>query len=111
MTVADIQKILDAEVLTGEEHLQRETGGVYCSDMMSDVLAYADDHSVLVTGLCNAQVIRTAEMLDMACIVFVRGKRPDENMCRLADECQMTILMTPQSMFSASGKLYQAGLR
>ena len=60
MTVEDIQKVLGAEVLMGKEHLCGKAGSVYSSDMMSDVLAFAEDHSVLVTGLCNPQVIRTA---------------------------------------------------
>ncbi|RGY95774.1 DRTGG domain-containing protein [Clostridium sp. AM58-1XD] len=111
MTVADIQSVLDAKVLMGEEQLSGEAGSVYSSDMMSDVLAYAEDHSVLVTGLCNPQVIRTAEMLDMACIIFVRGKVPDEQMCKLAKERDMVILLTSSSMFTTCGLLYQAGLR
>ena len=84
---------------------------MYSSDMMSDVLAFAEDHSVLVTGLCNPQVIRTAEMLDMACIIFVRGKKPDEQMCRMAGEKDMVILSTAFSMFKTCGLLYEAGLR
>ena len=105
MTVEDIQKVLGAEVLMGKEHLCGKAGSVYSSDMMSDVLAFAEDHSVLVTGLCNPQVIRTAEMLDMACIIFVRGKKPDEQMCRMAGENDMVILSTPFSMFKTCGLL------
>lgn len=111
MTVGDIQKVLGAEVLMGKEHLFGEAGSVYSSDMMSDVLAFAEDHSVLVTGLCNPQVIRTAEMLDMVCIIFVRGKRPDEQMCKMAGEKNMVILLTGHSMFQTCGLLYEAGLR
>ncbi|HJA72615.1 MAG TPA: hypothetical protein IAA07_13745 [Candidatus Lachnoclostridium stercoravium] len=111
MTVEDIQKVLGAEVLMGKEHLCGKAGSVYSSDMMSDVLAFAEDHSVLVTGLCNPQVIRTAEMLDMACIIFVRGKKPDEQMCRMAGEKDMVILSTAFSMFKTCGLLYEAGLR
>ena len=111
MTVEDIQKVLGAEVLMGKEHLCGKAGSVYSSDMMSDVLAFAEDHSVLVTGLCNPQVIRTAEMLDMACITFVRGKKPDEQMCRMTGEKDMVILSTAFSMFKTCGLLYEAGLR
>ena len=111
MTVEDIQKVLGAEVLMGKEHLCGKAGSVYSSDMMSDVLAFSKDHSVLVTGLCNPQVIRTAEMLDMACIIFVRGKKPDEQMCRMAGEKDMVILSTAFSMFKTCGLLYEAGLR
>lgn len=74
MTVRDVREVLGARVLAGEEHLDREVRSACGSDMMSDVLAFSKDHSVLLTGLCNPQVIRTAEMLDIVCIIFVRGK-------------------------------------
>ena len=76
MTARDVQKILGARVLTGEEFLDREITSACASDMMSDVLAFSKDHSVLITGLCNPQVIRTAEMLDIVCVIFVRRKKP-----------------------------------
>ena len=78
--------------------------------MMSDVLAFSKDHSVLLTGLCNPQVIRTAEMLEIVCIVFVRGKKPDEAMLSMAEERGLIILSTGHRMFSACGMLYAAGL-
>lgn len=78
MTVRDVRDKLGAKVLAGENHLDEEVRSACGSDMMSDVLAFSKDHSVLLTGLCNPQVIRTAEMLDIVCIVFVRGKKPDE---------------------------------
>ena len=76
MTVRDVKDVLGARVLAGEEFLDREVKSACGSDMMSDVLAFSKDHSVLLTGLCNPQVIRTAEMLDIVCIIFVRGKKP-----------------------------------
>lgn len=72
MTARDVQRILGARVLVGEEFLDREITSACASDMMSDVLAFSKDHSVLITGLCNPQVIRTAEMLDIVCVIFVR---------------------------------------
>jgi predicted transcriptional regulator len=110
MTVEDIRKILGAKVLVGEEHLSEEVKSACGSDMMSDVLAYSKDHSVLLTGLCNPQVVRTAEMLDIVCIVFVRGKKPDEAMLQLAAERGIILLSTGHRMFSACGMLYEAGL-
>ena len=80
MTVRDIQEILGARVLCGEEWLDKEVHTACGSDMMSDVLAFVKDQAVLLTGLCNPQVIRTAEMMDIVCIVFVRSKKPDDNM-------------------------------
>lgn len=79
--------------------------------MMSDVLAFVKDQSVLLTGLTNPQVIRTAEMMDIICIVFVRGKEPDEQMIRMAKQSQIALLSAKQRMFTACGLLYSVGLR
>ncbi|MDC7288854.1 DRTGG domain-containing protein [Blautia schinkii] len=111
MTINAIKELLDAQVLFGEELLDLEAEFVFSSDMMSDVLAYAQDQSVLVTGLCNPQVVRTAEMLDIVCIVFVRGKSPDEHILRLAREKGIVILATEHHMFTTCGILYVNGLR
>ena len=86
MTARDVQKILGARVLVGEEFLDREITSACASDMMSDVLAFSKDHSVLITGLCNPQVIRTAEMLDIVCLIFVRRKHPDETILAMAKD-------------------------
>ena len=110
MTVKDVQEILGARVLTGEEFLDREVRSACGSDMMSDVLAFSKDHSVLLTGLCNPQVIRTAEMLDIVCLVFVRGKKPDETIIEMAKEREIIVLETGHRMFSSCGMLYKAGL-
>lgn len=110
MTVKDVKDILGARVLAGEDNLDEEVRSACGSDMMSDVLAFSKDHSVLLTGLCNPQVIRTAEMLDIVCIVFVRGKKPDESMLQMAEERGIILLSTGHRMFSACGMLYEAGL-
>lgn len=110
MTVRDVKDILGARVKVGEELLDQEVRSACGSDMMSDVLAFSKDHSVLLTGLCNPQVIRTAEMLDIVCIVFVRGKKPDETILDMARERQLVVLETGHRMFSACGMLYTAGL-
>ena len=73
MKISTIRELLDAKVVSGEEMLDSEVHSACGSDMMSDVLAYVKDQAVLLTGLVNAQVIRTAEMMDMLCIVFVRS--------------------------------------
>ena len=85
MTIREVVKLLDAEILCGAEHLDTEIHTACGSDMMSDVLAYVKDQSVLLTGLLNPQVVRTAEMMDMLCIVFVRGKRPEQPVIDLAE--------------------------
>ncbi|MDO4294566.1 MAG: DRTGG domain-containing protein [bacterium] len=110
MTVKDACAVLGARVLVGEELLEQEVRSACGSDMMSDVLAFSKDHSILLTGLCNPQVIRTAEMLDIVCIIFVRGKKPDETILQMARERNLVVLATGHRMFSACGMLYQAGL-
>jgi predicted transcriptional regulator len=110
MTVRDVKDVLGARVLVGEEFLDREARSACGSDMMSDVLAFSKDHSVLLTGLCNPQVIRTAEMLDIVCIIFVRGKKPAPEMLVMAKERGLVVLETGHRMFTACGLLYKAGL-
>ena len=111
MTIRDIQNILAAEVICGEDMLDREVHTACGSDMMSDVLAYYKDQAVLLTGLRNLQVIRTAEMMDIVCIVFVRGKKPDDSMIALAKEGGVALLSSPYRMFESCGVLYELGLR
>lgn len=111
MTLEDARRVLGARVLVGENCLEQEVGTVCGSDMMSDVLAFSKDHSILLTGLCNPQVIRTAEMLDIICIIFVRGKRPDDKTLEMARDTGLVIMETGHRMFSACGMLYEAGLR
>lgn len=110
MTINDIKNLLGAEVLTGKDLLSNEVHTACGSDMMSDVLAFVKDQAVLLTGLMNPQVIRTAEMMDIICIVFVRGKTPDESVIKLADEMNIAILSTHLRMFEACGILYTNGL-
>ena len=81
------------------------------ADLMSDVLAFAEPNSVLLTGLCNPQVVRTVEMADMAAIIFVRGKQPPPETVALAKEKGIPLATTPYTLFEASGRLYQMGLR
>ena len=111
MTVKDIQEILKAQVLCPGEGLQSEVHTACGSDMMSDVLAYVKDQAVLVTGLNNPQVVRTADMMDMICIVFVRGKKPDGAILQLAVDRGIAVLATKLPMFAACGLLYEKGLR
>ena len=111
MTVSDIARILKAEVLCEGDSMEAEVHTACGSDMMSDVLAYVKDQSVLLTGLVNSQVVRTAEMMDMVCIVFVRGKRPDEQILSLARQRGIAVLSTPSRRFTACGLLYDNGLK
>ena len=111
MTIADMVSVLHARVLCGEERLATPVYTACCSDLMSDVLAYVKDQAVLVTGLNNPQVVRTADMMDMICIVFVRGKKPDGAILQLAVDRGIAVLATKLPMFAACGLLYEKGLR
>lgn len=111
MKIREIIDILKAEVICGDALLDTELNSACGADMMSDVLAFVKDQSVLLTGLNNPQVVKTADMMDMRCIVFVRGKVPTEELITLANERDIVILTTDLRMFTACGKLYEAGLR
>ena len=111
MTLGFIKGLLNARLLYGEEFLNREVYTACGSDMMSDVLAHVDDQSVLITGLCNPQVIRTAEMMDIVCIIMVRNKTQDIAMIEMAKERSICLLSTALPMFTACGILYDNGIR
>ena len=110
MKIAEIASLLRAKFFCGEELADREVKSGCSCDMMSDVLAYGKEHAVLLTGLLNPQVVRTAEMMDIFCIVFVRGKQPTETMIELARSRSLALLSTEHSMFAASGILWGAGV-
>ena len=110
MKIREIKDLLGAELLCGEEYLDNDVHSACCSDMMSDVLAYVKDHGVLLTGLSNAQVIRTANMMDMVCIVFVRSKAPTEEMLSIARDNGIVILSTDKTLYESCGILYSNGL-
>ena len=111
MKIAEIAKLLSAEVLCGEDQLDREVTSAFGCDMMSDVLAFVKEQAVLITGLCNPQVVRTAQMMDMGCIVFVRGKMPPPEVIALAQRAGLVVLASKELMYMACGILYQNGLR
>ena len=110
MKISEIQKLLSANALTCTDRLDTDVRSACGSDMMSDVLAYVKDQAVLLTGLVNAQVVRTAEMMDMVCIVFVRSKKPTDEILALAEQNGIVILSTEHRMYDACGILYAAGL-
>ena len=110
MKIGTIVDMLNARVLCGEDKLDSVVNSACGCDMMSDVLAFVKDQAVLLTGLCNPQVVRTAVMMDMRCIVFVRGKQPPEDVVALAEDAGIVVLATEERMYTACGKLYSSGL-
>jgi hypothetical protein len=111
MTLQEVKTILEAKVLCEEQHLGNEVLSAFACDFMSDVLAYAHNQPLLLTGLVNPQVIRTAEMMDVPCIVFVRGKLPDEAMLELAAERGIVLMSTQKTLYLSSGLLFTNGLQ
>ena len=109
MQISVLRELLEAQVLCGEERLQEDIAHVFSSDMMSDVLACPEEINCLLTGLINQQVIRTADMMDIGLVVFVRGKCPPAEVVEMARQRDMVVLLTGCRMFTACGRLYKAG--
>ena len=110
MKISKIVELLDADIICCEESVGRHVYSACGSDMMSDVLAFVKDQAVPLTGLVNPQVVRTAEMMDMVCVVFVRNKKPSAEMIELASDSGIVLLATKLRAFEASGLLYSSGL-
>ena len=112
MTVTEAIKIVDGQFYCGEDQAAGlEVVSACGSDLMSDVMAFVKDRVVLLTGLVNPQVIRTAELLDIRAIIFVRGKAPSRDMIEMAEEAEIILAGTKDPMFLSCGKLYVAGLQ
>ena len=110
MKISKMQELLEARVLCCEENIEHEIHSACGCDLMSDVLAFVKDQAVLLTGLVNPQVIRTAEMMDMICVVFVRSKVPTPEMIELARESGIVLMVSDKRLYEACGLLYQNGL-
>lgn len=111
MKISEIAKLANAQVLCCEELLDNEVHSACGSDMMSDVLAFVKEQGLLITGLLNPQVVRTAEMMDMRAIMFVRGKNPTPDILNLARQCEIVVMSSELRMFEACGLIYEAGLK
>lgn len=110
MTLNDIVQLLEASVVCGNRFLNCEIKRAFAADLMSDVLRLNTEDMLLITGLANPQVIRTAEMSDINFILFVRNKKVSPEMLELAEENSIALLQCRQSMFKVCGELYRAGL-
>ena len=110
MRLGDIISIASARTYTTNIDVEREVLHAFASDLMSDVLCYDVTEGLLVTGLTNPQMLRTAEMADVAAILLVRGKEPQPETIRLAEDLDIPLIGTASIMFEVCGRLYQAGL-
>ncbi|NQT83310.1 hypothetical protein HQ563_09820 [bacterium] len=110
MKLEEVRRILDGEVVSGSKSLDIEVAMACGADLMSDVLAFIKQDALLITGLTNPQVVRTAEMVDVKAICFVRGKRPGQETITMAQKKSIPLLLTHLPMFEACGRLYKNGL-
>ena len=110
MKLRTIQELLGADILCESELLENEVGSAFAADLMSDVLAFVDEHCLLLTGLVNHHVIHTAEMADMEGIVFVRGKTPTDEILHMAKDRGIGVLRTAKTLYETCGILYSSGL-
>lgn len=110
MKLKEIKNILEAEMLYGDEYFSKEIKVAYGSDLMSDVLTFVKSGSLLLTGLTNAQVIRTAEMAEIVAVCFVNGKKPQQETIELAREKNIPLLATKLFMYECCGRLHKKDL-
>ena len=110
MKLREVKEILDAVVIVGKEKLDMEVSTAFGADLMSDVMAFAKPESLLLTGLTNVQVIKTAAARHIAAIVIVRGKEPSTEAIDMAKELQIPILATEYILFETAGLLYSKGI-
>jgi predicted transcriptional regulator len=110
MRIPEIAEVLNAKICTNLSYVDMDIQSACSADLMSDVMAFSKENAMLLTGLVNPQVIRTAEMMDIKVVVFVRGKKPLDSMIQLAEEKGIALLATEYPLFVASGKLYKNGI-
>ncbi|HVN54856.1 MAG TPA: DRTGG domain-containing protein [Anaerolineaceae bacterium] len=110
MDLLELNQISNGVLLTDGNHINREIKGACGADLMSDVLASIQPNAVLLTGLCNPQVVRTALMADVSAIVLVRGKNPPQETINLANAESIPLIKTPYGMYELCGRLFRAGL-
>jgi len=111
MTVAEAVGLLEGQFFCSKDKANLEIKSVCAADLMSDVMAFIKERVLLLTGLVNTQVIRTAELLDIQCIIFIQGKVPAREIINMAEEHGIILAGTKHSMFLACGKLYEAGIK
>jgi len=110
MNIKTILEVSEGTLLTPGVNLEAEAKGAFAADLMSDVLASIQPEAVLLTGLCNPQVVRTALIADIKAIIFVRGKNPADETVDLALQEEVPIISSPLGLYELSGRLMVAGL-
>ena len=111
MTLSEIRRVLKAQIIVGAEKLDLEVKAAAASDLMSDLLRAREGGALVLSGLNNLQVVRTAVISGVSAVVIVRGKQPDPEMVEQARAHGLPLLTTPFTMFTACGRLFSGGLR
>ena len=111
MTLDEIHDAIEADICCRPADYDPDLQAGYAADVMSDVLAFAEPGSVLITGLRNLQVIRTAEIQDIPCVIFTRGKIPNADMIALAKTADLCVMCTQLATFTVCGLLYEKGMK
>jgi predicted transcriptional regulator len=111
LTLEEISKVIECKVITGEKKLNQDFTQVLAADLMSDVLAYTDPGAILLTGLRNVQSVITSHVAEVRAIVYVRGKMPDDEAIKLAEQKGIPLLSSRLSLFEACGRLFERGLK
>lgn len=110
MKLSHIISLLNADILVGQAVDDIEIDSAFGSDMMSDVLAFDVENTLLLTGLINQHVIRTAELLDVKSVLFVRGKTIPNEIIEQARNAGICLLHTDKTLYVSCGILYNSGL-
>ena len=107
MTVKDLIEKMNLTVFCGEQNLDREIKGGYVSDLLSDVMGFAQEGHVWVTLQTHKNVIAIASLKELACVVLVKGNQPDEDMLEQAKEEEIPVLGTTEQTFEVAGQIYK----
>ena len=111
MKIKEIARLVDGEIVGAPADDSYEVEKAFASDLMSDVLRFSMEDTVLITGLCNNQTMRTSEMADLRVVLIGRDKQPDAEMLELAEDSDITIIKSRYSLFKLSGILFNAGIK
>ena len=110
MILSNLVKLVEGDVLAGSDNLGIDIKGAFAADLMSDVLTSTLPDGVLLTGLCNPQVVRTALCADVRAIVLVRGKEPNQELIEIAGQHEIPLISSSLGMYEICGRLFQWGL-
>ena len=111
MKLKEIAELLEAEIFCTEEQLEEEIPCAFGSDLISDILMCTKEPTLLLTGLTNPQIVRLADMIDLLGIIFVRGKKPTDELIEMAKDRGLPMISTAFTLYKSSGILYNNGLR